>query len=66
MRFSALCKVRLEVVKSLIENQEHLLATYQSSLVQDRAAMYVLALKEAGLTLNNCIGLIDCTRMQMC
>lgn len=65
MRFSALCDVYWEVVKSPIEKQRHLLTTFRQSLVHDPAAKCARAAKEVGLPLSNCFGFIDYTKVQM-
>lgn len=65
MRASALCEVFWEVVESFVEARKHLLEVFRSGLMGRRAEIYSAAIKERGAPLENCVGFIDCTKIQM-
>eukprot|EP00171_Calliarthron_tuberculosum_P007558 IDg7558t1 len=65
MRASALCEVFWEVVESFVEARKHLLEVFRSGLMGRRAEIYSAAIKERGAPLDNCVGFIDCTKIQM-
>lgn len=48
----------VEIPRLLIEN-------FRVPFIQHRDEMYASAIKSAGLLLENWVGLIDCTRIQM-
>lgn len=66
MRASEIYEVFWTVVNSFVEANKHLPDTFRSSLVFRRAAMYAMAIHNAGSPLDNCVGFIDCTKIQMC
>ena len=65
MRSSALCEVFWEVVEEFIEERGHLLETFRADLMSKRAHIYAEAVERRGAPLDNCVGLIDCTKIQM-
>lgn len=65
MRASALCKVFYEVIESLVEEHGHLLETFRLPLLAARAETYAKSIKEQVVPLDNCVGFIDCTKIQM-
>lgn len=66
MRASAMCEVFYEVIESLVNNHGKLLETFRIPFMQQRAEMYAKAISEKGAPLDNCVGFIDCTKIQMC
>ena len=65
MRSSALCEVFWEVVETFLEGRGHLIETFRSELMTERAEMYAAAIHQKGAPLDNCVGFIDCTKVQM-
>jgi len=65
MRSSALSEVFWEVVESLTSSKGHLLETFRAPLIAQRAEMYAEAIQARGAPLDNLVGFIDCTKIQM-
>lgn len=65
MRASALFEVFREVVEGFIEAKGHLIESFHSELMTERSQIYADAIQRKGAPLDNCIGFIDCTKVQI-
>ena len=66
MHSSALSESFWEAIECLYEKRSHLLTIFRSDLLQHRAAAYSEVIEARGAGLNNCVGFIDGTKVQMC
>jgi len=65
MRSSKMSEVFWEVVECFVENKGHLLTELRVDLIEERAEQYAVAVKEKGAPLDNCLGFIDCSKIEM-
>ena len=65
MHAPAMSEVFYEVIEKLVIGNSEVLETFNGPLMQKRAEMYSCAIKERGAPLDNCVGFIDCTRIEM-
>ena len=65
MRASAMSEVFYEVVERLCGTHGDRLEIFQGAIMADRAELYAKAIHENGAPLDNCVGFIDCTKIQM-
>lgn len=66
MRRQVMGEICWEIVASLHDTQGHLVTSCRTDIFQDPAALYANAFKERGGALDNCVGFIDGTKIQMC
>ena len=66
MHSPALSEVFWEAIECFYEKLSHLLTTFCSELLVERAAEYASVIEGKGAPLDNCVGFIDCTKVQMC
>lgn len=66
MRQPVLTEVFWEVVGALYKNKRCLLTSFRHDLLQDRAELYAEAVADRGGALDNCVGFIDGTKIDMC
>ena len=66
MRLSAMCAVFYEVVDKLVQKNGHLLEKFQEDLIIQRPEVYMKDFYNKGAPLDNCVGFIDFTNIQMC
>ena len=66
MHSSALSEIFWEAIECLYEKRSHLLTTFRSDLLQDSAAAYAEVIEARGAALDNCVGLLDGAKVQMC
>lgn len=65
IRASALPEVFWQLIESLIATRGTLVETFRADHISERAHLYAQAIKEKGAQLDNCVGFIDCTEIQM-
>ena len=65
MHAPAMSEVFYEVIEKLVIGNSEVLETFNGPLMQNWADMYSCAIKERGAPLENCVGFIDCTRIEM-
>lgn len=66
MRSSALSEVFWEIIEAIIESKVHLLKTFCPSQMDSNAAKHASSVHEKGAPLDNRVGFVDCTKIQMC
>lgn len=66
MHGPAMSEVFYEVIERLIHIRGHLLENFRASLMGPRAEEYAKAIHDRGAPLDNCVGFIDCTRIEIC
>lgn len=54
-----------EVIEKFTQTRPHLLETLRSDLMTERTHAYAAAIHEKGAPSQNCVGFIDCTKVQM-
>ena len=64
MHGSSLSEVFWEVLEKFVELRSYLFETFRSDLISERADLYAAALKQKGAPLDNCVGFLDCTKIQ--
>ena len=66
MHSSALSEIFWDAIESLHTKRSHLLTTFRTDLLQERAVQYAAVIGARGEPLDNCIGFMDGTKVQMC
>eukprot|EP00171_Calliarthron_tuberculosum_P019568 IDg19568t1 len=66
MHSSKLSEVFWEVSESLHATRGHLVTSFRKDLFEGRAHLYAEAVRDNGGGLENCVGFIDGTKIQMC
>ena len=66
MHSPTLSEVFWEAIESLYQRRSHLLTTFRSQLLANKAVEYASVIAARGAPLENCVGFIDCTKVQMC
>ena len=62
----AMSEVFWEVVETFQSNCAKLITQFRSDLRVIRAALYAQAVRDLDAPLDNCVGFMDCTKIQMC
>ena len=65
MHESALSEVFHDCLALFIEKHGHLMTTFQSTLMQERASMYSESISRRGGMLKTCVGFIDGTKIRI-
>lgn len=65
MSAAAMSEVFYEVIERLYETHGDVLETFREGMIAERAELYAKAISEKGAPLTNCVGFIDCTKIQM-
>ena len=55
-----------EYMECFYEKRRHLLTTFRSEVHLEKTAEYASVMEGRGAPLDNCLGFIDCTKVQMC
>ena len=61
---SAMSEVFWEVIEKLVETRSGLFETFRSNLIAEPAPLYAASIHQKGAPLNNCVGFMDCTKIQ--
>ena len=64
MHSSCMSEVFWEVLETFVQLRGHLFETFRSDLTTERAELYSAAIHDKGAPLENCIGFLDCTKIQ--
>lgn len=65
LRECALSEVFWESMETFIGSCADQIEQFRKDLMQPRAARYAEIIQENGAALDNCVGFIDCTKIQM-
>lgn len=65
LKAPVMSEVFWECIESLIDNWGHVLSTFRTEFIRERANLYADAIKNNGAPLDSCIGFIDGTKIQM-
>lgn len=65
MRAHTLSEVFWESIESFVDQCGSLITEFRTDLVQERAEEYAAAIRSEGAPIENCIGFMDCTKIQM-
>ena len=65
MHSSKLSEIFWEQMECFVESRGHLITTLRTELLAERAELYASAIKDKGAPLDNCVGFIDCSKIQM-
>lgn len=65
MRLSVLSEVFWEAVTHFVDNWGHVLTSFRADLMTERVESYASSIREHGGILPNCVGFIDCTKIEM-
>jgi DDE superfamily endonuclease len=62
---SALSEIFWECLETFVIRQMHLVTTFKAEFLRTRCRAYAKSIFDRGAALNNCVGFIDCTKIQM-